>query len=183
MNCLDPPWGQRLSFLQLQEVLLLLTLDFVPLQTWPSSEGSCLTQGCVPSLGAAHVQRLDNVVGKDQVLLSQHGTFMTSTPAPELSMALAEASVAVTLQANFNFCPGLLPSHPLKDTPQYITGRRIPISKSVSGGDGPRTLGMGRDARKHMLKCDLGAWSSASPLVARSLSLVVAGVLIEPGMR
>lgn len=54
---------------------------------------------------------------EDQVLLSQHGTFMKSTPAPELSVALAKASVAVALQVNFNFCPGLLPSHPLKDTP------------------------------------------------------------------
>lgn len=173
---------QRLSFLWLPEVLLLMTLDFVPLQTWPSSEGSCLTQGCVPSPGAAHVQWLDNMVDKDQVLLSQHGTFMKSTPAPELSVALAKAPIAVALQVNFNFFPVLFPSHPLKDIPYISLAGKSPSWSQLLGEMLTRTLGMGRDARKHMLKCDRGAWSSASPLVARILSLVVAGVLIEPGM-
>lgn len=55
------------------------------------------------------------------------------------------------------------------------------LGRDARGRDARKRC-MGRDARKHMLKCDMGAWSSASPLVARTLSLVVAGVLIEPGM-
>lgn len=178
MSCLDPPWGQRLSVIS--PAAGSVAADGSSL--CPSAEGGCLTQSWVPAPGVAHIQRLGSVVYKDQVLLSQWGTSLKAILTPGLSVALAKTSVAAALQVTFSFGPVLLPSHPLGDTSQYITSRHIPSSKFVSGGDGPGTLGKGRDARKHMLKCSPGAGSSTSQVAARTLSLVGVEVLIECGM-